>query len=397
MEKVWDFVWNKLFDERTCMFYNYLTGHEPDAATKYLPEPKLIQHHVPNPAGYGTAMEDCMLNAGLMMDAVVSRYEVSGDTEMKTYADKIFRGMELDATVSPQKGFLPRGVSPADCQSHYIDTSRDQYTNWIYGAFRFYYSDLSDDRQKESIRHILIAMSEKMEAEIIPQNNHCFLREDGKIGSVGQMWGDIHSHEFLRLPMLYLLTWKTTKIKHFETLYLRYRDEALIKTMNHVPLSSPTYAGLQLQFSLRLVHDLDGASEVKEACAKFMKKMSAPYLEMSVDKAAELMTEEGSEWLAIPYVNWKEAKARYAGIWGELAYFIPEPTDSREHLSYYALRAVGEGFAVASLCPNIEIPNDKLEILCRMAEFVDYGKHSTCAPIALLQGYWLAKRNRKNS
>ena len=35
MENAWIFIWNRLFDERTCMFYNYLVGDEPDAAVKY--------------------------------------------------------------------------------------------------------------------------------------------------------------------------------------------------------------------------------------------------------------------------------------------------------------------------------------------------------------------------
>ena len=34
MEKAWNFIWNRLFDERTCPFYNYLVGDEPDAAVK---------------------------------------------------------------------------------------------------------------------------------------------------------------------------------------------------------------------------------------------------------------------------------------------------------------------------------------------------------------------------
>ena len=120
----------------------------------------MIRLLIPNPAGYGTGMEDCMLNAGIMMDAVVSRYEAAGDSSMRSYAERICRGLILDATVSSQKGYLPRGVSPADCQSHYIDTSRDQYTNWIYGAYRMYYSPLADEKQKDDIRSCISAMSE---------------------------------------------------------------------------------------------------------------------------------------------------------------------------------------------------------------------------------------------
>ncbi len=369
MENAWNFIWNRLFDERTCMFYNHLVGDEPDAATKYLPEPELIRLQIPNPGGYGTGMEDCMLNAGLMMDAVVARYEAAGDEGMREYAAKIWRGMELDATVSPQKGFLPRGVSPADCLSHYIDTSRDQYTNWWYGAHRLYFSALSDEGQRESVRRLLTGMAEKMEREVIPENGWSFLREDGERGFVGQMWGDVLPHEILRLPMLYLLTWKTTGDPHWNEMYLRYRDEALRRTQDFVPLSG-----------------------ARETCLSFMQTMAEPYETMAIRQAERLMTTEGAEWLRIPYVTWKKAKARYAGCWGGKAYYVPEPSDFREHQSYYPLRAVGEGIAVAATCPGWKVSDQSLETLCRMADFVDYRQHRTCAPIALVEAYWLVQR-----
>ncbi|MBR3998056.1 MAG: hypothetical protein IKI93_06900 [Clostridia bacterium] len=391
MENTWNFVWNRLFDPRTCMFYNYTVGHEHDAATRYLPEPELIQRLIPNPGGYGTGMEDCMLNAGLIMDAVIARYESTGDETMQEYAAKIYRGMELDANVSPQKGFLPRGVSPMDCQSHYIDTSRDQYTNWFYAAYRLYFSALSTEVQKESIRKCLTAMAEKMETDVIPENHWRFRREDGKFGFVGQMWGDIHPHEALRLPMLYLLTWKTTGELYWKEMYLRYRNEALTKTLEHVPLSGPTYAGLQLQFSVLLVYHLDDDPKVQETCLTFMRKMAEPYEAMAIRKAEELMTPEGAEWLEIPYVDWRKSKFRYAGCWGDYGYFVPEPSDFREHQSYYPLRAVGEGVAVAAMCPGWTVSDAAVERLVRMAEFVDYDRHCTCAPIALIEAYWLTQ------
>ncbi len=393
MKNAWDFVWNRLFDERTCMFYNHLVGDEPDAATKYLPEPELIRLQIPNPGGYGTGMEDCMLNAGLMMDAVVARYEATGDESMREYAARIWRGMELDASVSPQKGFLPRGVSPADCRSHYIDTSRDQYTNWWYGAHRLYFSALSGEGQRESIRRLLTGMAEKMEREVIPDNGWSFLREDGERGFVGQMWGDVLPHEILRLPMLYLLTWKTTGDPHWRDMYLRYRDEALTRTLEFVPLSGASYVGLQLQYSVRLVYDLDEDPAVRETCLSFMRKMAEPYETMAIRQADRLMTTEGAEWLRIPYVFWKKAKARYAGCWGGRMYYVPEPSDFREHQSYYPLRAVGEGMAVAATCPGWKVSEHSLDTLCRMADFVDYGLHRTCAPIALVEAYWLIRRS----
>ncbi len=70
---------------------------------------------------------------------------------------------------------------------------------------------------------------------------------------------------------------------------------------------------------------------------------------------------------------------------------MPEPSDFREHQSYYPLRAVGEGIAVAAICPGWTVSDTAVNRLVQMAEFVDYEKHSTCAPIALLEAYWLSQ------
>ena len=114
---------------------------------------------------------------------------------------------------------------------------------------------------------------------------------------------------------------------------------------------------------------------------------------MAVEQAERLMTPEGVKWLRIPYLFWKEAKARYAGCRGGRCYYVPEPSDFREHQSYDPLRVVGEGIAIAATYPGWKIADDSVGCLCRMLEFVDYQRHSTCAPIALVEAYWLAVRN----
>ena len=116
---------------------------------------------------------------------------------------------------------------------------------------------------------------------------------------------------------------------------------------------------------------------------------------MAVKQAEVLMTSEGAKWLQIPYAVWRESKFRYAGVHGGKPYYIPEPSDFQEEFSYYPLRAVGEGMAVASLCPDHRISDRSLEKLCQMAAFVDYTKHYTNAPIALLHGFWLSMATRR--
>lgn len=56
MQKAWDFIWNHLYDDCTGMFYNHLAG-DAARASQYLPEPDLIRLLIPNPGGYGTAMD----------------------------------------------------------------------------------------------------------------------------------------------------------------------------------------------------------------------------------------------------------------------------------------------------------------------------------------------------
>ncbi len=75
-------------DDLTGMFNNHLAG-DAEKASQYLPEPEMIRFLIPDPAGYGTGREDCMLNAGLMMDTVIAQYEVTGEKTMRAYALKI--------------------------------------------------------------------------------------------------------------------------------------------------------------------------------------------------------------------------------------------------------------------------------------------------------------------
>jgi len=74
-------------------------------------------------------MEDSAISAGVWMGAVCDRFDATADRAMKAAADKIWSGMELLTKVSKAPGFLPRSVGIEDRQSHYIESSRDQYTH----------------------------------------------------------------------------------------------------------------------------------------------------------------------------------------------------------------------------------------------------------------------------
>ena len=60
----WKGIREQLFDPRTNLFYDYTTSHDRAQKFRYLPAPEEVAADFPNPCGWGTGMEDCMLNAG---------------------------------------------------------------------------------------------------------------------------------------------------------------------------------------------------------------------------------------------------------------------------------------------------------------------------------------------
>ena len=95
MDNAWDFSWNRLFCEKTNLFYDYIVNDTPDGNVSSLPSPALIAADVPNPCGWSTGMEDSVLNGGSMLDAIIARYNVTADKALKGYADRVFAGFVL--------------------------------------------------------------------------------------------------------------------------------------------------------------------------------------------------------------------------------------------------------------------------------------------------------------
>ncbi len=395
MEKAWCFLWEKFFDRRTCLIYDYLVGNGPDAATWHLPTPELIRNQIPNPCGHGTGMEDSMLSAGTMMDSIIARYNATGDPAMAKAAADIYKGMELCATISPKQGYLPRSVSPADGVSHYTNSSRDQYTHYVYGVYRYYFSDLASEAEKASMRQGLTDIAALCEREVIPENNYNIFREDGEYGIIHQMWGELGPHEYLRLPMFYLTAWKCTGDTHWQEMYLRYRDEALVKTEPFDPHMGRTYVGLQLQYSLRLVWDLDEDPAVKETCLRLMEKYAAFYEEKALAQGRELVKPENIPGLAWKYKPWNKERAIYVGFIGGKVYYNPCQSEWVENTALYPIRAVGEGMAIGALCPGYHLRSESLEILQQVADAIDYNDHYTYAPMTLFNAWWLVFEKEK--
>ena len=227
IDKIENYIWNNLYCDKTNLFYDFRTSKEKDSHIVNLPLPEYIASQVPNPCGYSTGMEDSSLNGGIMLDSTVAAYEVTGDDKYREQAVKIYSGLRLCAEAHGYPGYIARSVSPIDKKSVYLDSSRDQYTNWVFGAYRYYRSGFATAEHKDSIAKAIVGIAQKHEREVTPENNYCLLRPDGKHGRVLGMWGSIEPHEFLRMPMIYLAAFYVSDDIHWKEMYLKYRQEAL--------------------------------------------------------------------------------------------------------------------------------------------------------------------------
>jgi hypothetical protein len=66
----------------------------------------------PMPYGYGSGIQDVPLENGQFLFALCDVFDSTGDPEIGQLAQRIFRGIRLVATVSPEPGFAPRGPHP---------------------------------------------------------------------------------------------------------------------------------------------------------------------------------------------------------------------------------------------------------------------------------------------
>lgn len=397
MEQAWNFIWNNFFCEKTELIYDYLVHDCNDKLTGHLPSTDEIARQIPNPCGWGTGMEDSVLSAGSMMDAVVARYNVTGNSNMKALADILFRGM-MRCVVDIDNGFIARSVSPADGKSFYFDTSRDQYTHWIYGALRLYNSDLCTEKQRKDITDVLTAVAMRLENNVTDENQYNMLRFDGKTSIAGKMWGELGAHEYLRLPFFFISAWYVTNNKHWHDLYMKYRDKAFEKSLlfNAQSYGQRCYPVLQMQYSLRALFEMDPDFRFREKCLALMKRIADNYILFAPSESKHLCSNTLTDFMYYQYKPWNKVKMLYLGIIGDRAYFNPGQSELYENRGFYAIRNVGEAVSILALCPNRHVGDEQFEALQNLSSAIDYSRHCSYAPMLLACGYWLAVEANMN-
>ena len=398
-----DFIFNKLYYPKTKMIYDFLYTENMEDATDIFPTPDEIQHSVPNPCGWGTGMEDATLNLGTMLEATENRFKATGDIAMKKYFDMMCEGLITTGTVAPEKGFIARCVAPCDGKSIYIDSSRDQYTHWVFAGHVILNSELADDDQKETVKEVLVNIARKAERDVTEENGGYMLRLDGKKGRVSQMMGkELGPHELQRLPMIYAAAYEASKDNYWLAKYHKIRDELLIKAENNYTAEfcrnvaenfGYVYGSYQAQYSLRLLYDIESDENYKKRYLKLMQTV-AESSEISIDKAYANI--DLYNWEQPFYPHWRNISAAYFGYGDGYGYYVPSmaygESESLEKVRKN-LRNTGETFIIMCLCPEYKISDDLKEKFAEIIEKTNFNNIKSYWPVVICGAFYALNAN----
>ncbi len=284
INRIWNSSTTSFRSSRTGLFYgkalNKLPGvdcyptREQYLRGKYRTEP--YQKGGKNTVGYnlhggGSGTEDCSLFTGTLLAAICDKFIATKDPICRDQANMAYRGLYSAATAHGEPGFIARGVCHEDGKSIFAGTSRDQYTNAIYGLWRYFHTPLSSKERKKEIRKILIAVADKMIREITPENNYSFRFAYGipDDRGVAKMYSPTPSYITLRLAMIYAAAWDVSREKKYYDLFLKYIDNGIegteiwIEEIRCKIFHSQPYVILQQGYALEIVWSTAQSPELK--------------------------------------------------------------------------------------------------------------------------------------
>lgn len=378
INKAWDYITKRLLHEKTNLIYDHILRDED------FPSPEETKNSYPNPCGYGTDMEDSMISAATMLDACLLRYEKKKDSNSAEIAHRLVDGMIKCAGSAYTEGFLPRSVTPLDGESHYINSSIDQYTLFIFGAHRYINSPLCTSEEKNSLTRILEGFAKRAEANMTAENNFDMLRDDGRKSHVTTMWGEsLGNHEYLRLPMIYLAAWEAGKNGHWLDMYREIRDKAYERSL---PMTEywHLYTLQQMQASVRLCYDADPDSGWREKYGYLLNVVADYALGMASEISKEL---SGRKDANLPARCFREREMTESTHLKKLGLYALSPV--HEDADTFFLMQDAANIAVAAgLSPGKKLSDEAAKLFKDAFNMIDFDKHTRALPLHFLQGYY---------
>lgn len=379
VEEAWQASWQRFYDERTKLFYDFVCSYDPAQRLAALPTPEETARQFPNRNGWGTGMEDCAISGGVMLSMICDRFAATGEDDLRSAAQKVFAGMVSLGTLSPSKGFVIRGICPSDGRSHYCESSRDQYTWYAYGLWRYYHSPLSGPAEQAAIKKIVTAVCARLERNVVLENDYHIGREDGTFdGLVDKMWEN-DAHEVARLPMIYAIGADITGEDRWRNLAQQYSPEASVKSKE--PSTKIAYALLQQQVSLEALYLLEESPELKKQWLEALR-LVAGRAEGFLPYCREYQPPDSGE-INLDWRTWSTH--------GSMGYRVPTrpAVCNRDDRT---VRQPAEAALVLLLCPDFSLTPEQLQLVRQTIAQVDYTKSVWYGLYYTQAVYWRAVR-----
>ncbi|MBE6930828.1 MAG: hypothetical protein E7463_11150 [Ruminococcaceae bacterium] len=377
VRQAYEYVREKLYCPETHLIYDHHMNDWHD-----LPTPEEIAATLPNPCGYGTGMEDSMINGGSMIDAMIERAGETGDPEDIAFLHELVDGMLLTAEAG-RDGYLPRSRTPWDGVSHYPDSSRDQYTLFLYAMHRFSASGMADERERMRIRRAVTAIAQRARRNVTTAHDWDLLREDGRHTLVTQMWGDtLGNHEVPRLPMLYLLAWQLSGEEEYLTLYRSLREEVYARLL---PMTDywHIYCVQQMQVSMQVMANLDPDEAWPERWRGVMRE-AGDWCVGRIGKVRETLGRKGDyrgsypSFRELPAIPWTRP------VDSELPASSPDRPGVDVYFDYWDAAHILFCAAIG----GSERTDEAFSLAADIFSSIDYDRHVTGDPVQLMQAYY---------
>lgn len=377
-ERLLDFCKRALFCERTAMLYDH--ANKP---ASYFPTAEEIARVIPNPCGYGTGMEDCMISGGMVLDALCTLPDRTREEE--AFLHLVLNGMLDNALAARPLGFLPRGRSPQDGKSYYPDTSRDQYTLFIYGCYRALRAGVCTEEERSKMREVACAFVARTEEYVTPENDYDMSCADGGASIANLLWGDrVQNHETMRLPMMYLFAHTLTGDDKYWQKFVAIRDEAIRRAL---PMTEywAMYTLQQMCMSVKMVAELD--PEHRARYDEILAQIAA-FLRREGEGIAARLAAITDEQIHAQRDSFRDLPQQVCERWPrtDLPRFSVVHPDGT---AYFQLQDCAYAPYVISMVTDDTVPPDAdaVRTLNALYERIDLDRMQTNLPIAMLGAY----------
>ena len=377
IESAYQYVKAHLYHEGTRLIYD----HRLEDMTR-LPTREEAERSFPNPCGYGTGMEDSVINGSGMIDALLHRVAAYHEEEDRAFLHDLVDGL-LQTAEAGRDGFLPRSRIPSDGVSHYIDSSRDQYTLFLYAMCRYTASGEATAEELERIRCAVLRIAERAVRNVTPENGYDLLREDGGRSLVTTMWGEIGNHEMPRLPMLYLLAYHLGGDEAYLARYRALREEMLARLL---PMGHywAAYCVAQMQMALYVIRALDPDIDFSIKIDTVMGDIAAFCTTALPEYREKLQRKQDFRGSFLSFRDLPLVQRK-----GQVDGGLPNLAPVREGFDvFYNLQDAANLLFTAALSGRRALCVEPLAFMEQTLCALDLKKHVTGAPVQYLQAYY---------